>query len=344
MGEGDKCAGTPQIIRMAKSSSMKTFVSKGLPVRFGFLLLNRFTLLSLSAAVEPLRMANRVCGETNYSWKMISESGESVTASDGIEVKVNYSIQDRDVLKDVDIIVVCGGTDIEKEIGDAVFRWLKRLARTEVALGAICTGTYALAKAGLLDGYRCSIHWENIASLTDIFPNVLVSRSLFTIDGNRYTSSGGTSPVDLILHIITIQCGSDIGSEVADQFIHERIRHQDDQQRVPLRHRVGKLSSKLTTAVELMEANIREDISQEDLARYSGLSRRQLQRLFQNYLGCTPSRYYQQLKLQRAQELLQQTSKSLIEISQLTGFVSTSHFSKSYRKYFDYSPSSERKK
>jgi transcriptional regulator GlxA family with amidase domain len=147
----------------------------------------------------------------------------------------------------------------------------------------------------------------------------------------------------MMLHIIKAQCGSAVSAGVADQFIYERIRQADDQQRIPLKHVVGNQSDKLVTAVELMEANIREPISQEDLASYIGLSRRQLQRLFQRYLYCAPSRYYLQLRLQRARELLRQTSLSLVEISSLCGFVSTSHFSKSYKEYFGHSPSGERR-
>jgi transcriptional regulator GlxA family with amidase domain len=219
---------------------------------------------------------------------------------------------------------------------------LKAVNQKGIGLGAICTGSYILAEAGLLDGYRCSIHWENMAALTDLFPNVAVSRSVFTIDRNRFTSSGGTTPVDMMLHLVTAQCGGDVSAAVAEQFIYERIRRADDQQRVPLKHLIGHQSGKLVVAVELMEANIKEPISQEDLASYVGLSRRQLQRLFQRYLMCAPSRYYLQLRLQRARELLRQTGMSLVEISALTGFVSTSHFSKSYKAFYGHSPSAER--
>ena len=322
---------------------MATFTDNGLPVRFGFLLLNRFTLLSLSSAVEPLRMANRICDCDYYSWKTIAESGESVTASDGITVNVNCDLTSQDATDGVDVVIVCGGDQVEKQTSTIILNWLKTVSRKGISLGAICTGSYVLARAGLLDEYRCSIHWENMTVLREMFPNIFVGRNLYTIDRDRFTSSGGTSPVDMMLYFVSMQCGWEVSSGVADQFIHERIRAGDDQQRVPLRHTIGKLSSKLTVAVEIMEANIRDNISQEDLAYYSGLSRRQLQRLFQRYLGCTPTRYYKQLKLQRSRELLLQTNKSLIEISQLTGFVSTSHFSKSYRKYFGYAPSRERK-
>ena len=312
------------------------------PTRFGFLLLNNFTLISLSSAVEPLRMANRIRRQNYYAWKTISETGDPVFASDGLSVNVDVGIEDVTSMNDLDVVIICGGIRVERNSSKPLSRWLKAVNHNGIGLGAICTGSYILAEAGLLDGYRCSIHWENMAAMTDLFPNVAVSRSVFTIDRNRYTSSGGTTPVDMMLHLITAQCGADISAGVAEQFIYERIRRADDQQRVPLKHVIGHQSGKLVMAVELMEANIKEPISQEDLASYVGLSRRQLQRLFQRYLMCAPSRYYLQLRVQRARELLRQTGMSLVEISALAGFVSTSHFSKSYKAFYGHSPSAER--
>ena len=246
-------------------------------------------------------------------------------------------------MRQVDAVIVCGGRRIEDHITEPLLRFLRRAAQSGIDLGAACTGSYVLAKAGLLDGYRCSVHWENIAAMTNAFPNVRITRGIYTIDRNRYTSSGGTAPIDMMLYFVRHQCGAEVSAGVADQFIYERVRNTEDLQRVPLRHFVGKQSSKLIVAVELMEANIREPISQVDLAAYVDLSRRQLQRLFQNYLLCTPARYYRQLRLQRARDLLHQTDLNLVEVAAQTGFVSTSHFSKSYKEHYGYSPSAERR-
>lgn len=310
--------------------------------KFGFLLLNDFTLISLSSAIEPLRMANRITGQDHYGWKTISESGEAVAASDGVHVRVDAGIQDESLFRELDVVFVCGGINVERNCTKRVERWLRSAHQKGVALGSTCTGTYALAAAGLLDGYRCSIHWENLGALADTFPLVNVRASLFTIDRNRYTSSGGTAPIDLMVHLINERLGLQVGAAIAEQFICDRIRRPDDRQRIPFKHVVGNRSEKLITAVELMEANLKEPISQGDLAEYVGLSRRQLQRLFQKYLLCAPSRYYLQLRLHRARELLMQTRLSILEISSVCGFVSTSHFSKSYKEHFGYSPSQER--
>ena len=297
----------------------------------------------MTSAVEPLRMANRLSGRMFYQWRTIGETGEDVVASDGLSVNAEYSIDDPDVFSDLDIIIVCGGRRIDESTTEPVLRWLKLADKHGIVLGAVCTGSYVLAKAGLLDGYRCSVHWENIASLADLFPSVSVSRNVYTIDRNRYTSSGGTAPVDMMLHLVRMQLGGDVSAGVAEQFVYERARQPDDPQRVPLRHTIGNQSEKLIVAVELMEANIREPISQIELAEYVGLSQRQLQRIFQHYLMSTPSRHYLQIRLLRARELLRQTRLSLVEVASVTGFVSSSHFSKSYKELYGQSPSSERR-
>ncbi len=314
------------------------------PRRFGFLLLDNFTLISLSAAVEPLRMANRINKADHFQWLTLSQDGAPVVASDGLSINVDASMQAEGVIKSIDLLIVCGGTQVLRSSRPPLHKFLRQVAAQGVALGAICTGSHILADAGLLSGYRCSIHWENIHALNSAHPDLNVRRTLFSLDRDRYTSSGGTAPIDLMLHLISAELGPKVAAAIAEQFICDRIRRDDDEQRVPLKHLIGNQSTKLVTAVELMEANLREPISQEELADYVGLSRRQLQRLFHKYLLCAPSRYYLQLRLKRAREYLQQSRLSIMEVTAECGFVSTSHFSKSYKEYFGYSPSTERQR
>jgi transcriptional regulator GlxA family with amidase domain len=309
-------------------------MARTLPTRFGFLLINDFTLISMSSAVEPLRMANRICQKDIYQWCTISQTGNQVTASDGLSINVD----------DLDAIIVCGGRQVENHTTEPTLRWLVAASKSGMTIGAVCTGSYVLAKAGLLDQYHCSVHWENMATVSDLFPRVSVSNHVYTIDRDRMTSSGGTAPIDMMLHLIRQQCGPDVSASVAEQFVYDNVRESIDHQRVPLRHTIGNQSEKLVSAVELMEANIKEPISQTDLAAYVKLSRRQLQRLFHRYLNCTPSRHYKKIRLSRARQYLRQTNLSLVDISSQTGFGSSSHFSKSYKELYGYSPSDERRK
>lgn len=311
--------------------------------RFGFVLVNDFTLVSLSAAVSPLRMANRLTGSSLYHWHTISDQDEVRTSSDGIDVICNETLTSS-ATKAFDVIIVCGGVNIEKNTHPILLKWLRNMHQRGIALGAICTGSYVLAKAGLLDGHKCSVHWENVGQLREMFPRVQVSDRVFTLDRGRFTSTGGTASFDMILRFISAGHGEKLSAEIADQMIADRIRRENDKQRIPLRHLLGNQSDKLISTVELMEANIREPIPQKDLAQFVGLSERQLQRLFRKHLLCPPSRYYLQLRLARSRELLQQTSQSILEISSVCGFISPSHFSKSYKEHYGYSPSQERQR
>ena len=309
------------------------------PVRIGFLLLDSFTMIALASAVEPLRMANQLSGRELYSWLLLTADGEPVRASDGIRVTPDASITDG---IQFDTVLVAGGVNITRNYSKKEVAWLQQLSRKNIALGGICTGAYVLADAGLLNGYDCSAHWECIASLQEAFPKVKCNRRLFTIDRDRLTCSGGGAPLDMMLHRVTLEHGWTLAGAISDMFVCDRVRNQADQQRVPLRHLLSTAQPKLVEIVELMEANIEEPIELDDLASFVGVSRRQLERLFHKYLSCTPSRYYLKLRLDRARQLLKQTTMSIIEISAACGFVSTPHFSRCYRKHIGLSPREER--
>ena len=207
------------------------------------------------------------------------------------------------------------------------------------ALGALCTGSYLLARAELLNGYRCTIHWENLASLREEYPRLIISSELFEVDRDRYTCSGGTAPLDMMLHLIARQQDQPLAAAISEEFLCERIRGRHDRQRIPLRLRLGTSQPKLIEAVALMEANLEEPMSPDELALHVGLSRRQLERLFQKYLSCVPTRYYLELRLARARQLLLQTTMSIVDVAFACGFVSAPHFSKCYRDFFWHSSS-----
>ncbi len=321
------------------SMSSTLAVADGTPQSVGFLLLDKFTLMSLASAVEPLRMANQLSGRTLYRWHTFSPSGAAVWASDGVPITPDTAWSNPSV---ADTVIVCGGVGIQSVITREHTSWLQALARQSKRLGGVCTGSWALAKAGLLDGYECSVHWEFLAAMQEAFPRVSVSSNLFTLDRNRFTSSGGTAPLDMMLHLIGRDHGRELSTAISEMFVYERIRGEQDRQRVPLKHVVGTHQPKLQEVVALMEANLEEPIDLDTLAEYVDLSRRQLERSFQKYLHCTPSRYYLRLRLIRARQLLKQTSLTIVELAYVCGFVSTPHFSKCYREQFGVPPSSER--
>ncbi|WP_407280719.1 GlxA family transcriptional regulator [Aromatoleum evansii] len=309
------------------------------PTRIGFLLLDNFTLIAHSSAIEPLRMANHLSGEEHYQWFTLSENGDPVRASDGQRILPDAPMDDA---HDLDIVIVCGGVAQQQAIRKSHLSFLQAQARRGALIGGVCTGTWALAQAGLLDGYRASIHWECISGLQEAFPKVLVTNRLFTIEANRLTASGGTAPLDMMLNLIGKQHGRELMGAISEMFMCERIRNDQEQQRIPLRHVLGTSQPKLLEIVALMEANIEEPLELEDLAAIAGISRRQLERLFLRHLNCSPSRYYLTIRINRARQLLRQTSMMIIEVATACGFVSTPHFSKCYRGFFGVPPSSER--
>ena len=310
--------------------------------RVGFLLLDNFTMIALASAVEPLRMSNQLSGSELYSWHMVSETGAPVSASDGLSFTPDFSIADA---PEFDLVIVCGGVDITRSYRPKQISWLQLLGRRGVTLGGICTGAYVLAHAGLLNDHDCSAHWECMAALQERYPKVRCNNRLFTVDKNRLTSSGGNTPMDMFLHMVSLQHGPKLSSAVSDMFICDRIRSEFDQQRVPLRqlHNSGESKPKLVDVIELMENILEEPIGLDELAFFVDVSRRQLERMFHKYLNCSPSRYYLKLRLDRARQLLKQSSMSIVEISAACGFISTPHFSRCYRKHIGISPRDERK-
>lgn len=314
---------------------------RGDPDRIAFLLVPNFTMLAFTSAVEPLRMANQVSGRELYQWYTISSDGNEVACSNGIKITADFGLT---LSERFDAVFVCGGNHVHRVVDDASMNWLRTIAKQDITIGALCTGSYMLAKAELLDGYRSTIHWENIASAREEYPHLVISPELFEIDRNRYTCAGGIAPMDMMLCEIRHKHGNLLATSISEQFMCERIRDQHDRQRVPLTQRIGTSQPKLAEAVSLMEANIEEPMTLDELSHHVGLSRRQLERLFQRYLSCVPTRYYLELRLERARQLLLQTSMPIVDIALACGFISAPHFSKCYRDTFSLPPRDERRR
>lgn len=308
-------------------------------IRYGFLLVPNYSMIAYTSAVDVLRMANRLSEQNLYEWPTYTLDGHPVPASNGLQIIPDHHIDDA---KDLTALFVCAGVDVAKTWNKNIHAQLQKAARQKIIMGGLCTGTYLLARSDLLNGYRCTIHWENIASMYEEFPQVIISEELYELDRDRYTCAGGSAPLDMMLQLVRKHSGNKLTIAISEQFMCERIRGRFDRQRVPLRLHLGTGHPKLMVAVSLMEANIEEPISLNELSQHVGVSRRQLERLFQKYLECVPTRYYLQLRLMRARQLLLQTDKSIVDIALACGFVSAPHFSKCYRDMFNIPPRDER--
>ncbi|HBR63986.1 MAG TPA: AraC family transcriptional regulator [Rhodobacteraceae bacterium] len=309
------------------------------PRKFVFVLLPKFTLLSFASALECLRISNRMSNQILYEWEIISENGTSIICSAGIEFSVDHDLNE---LNRDDTIMLCGGENIRAATTKRLLSWLRRESRRGLAIAGLCTGAFPLAKAGLLEGKRATIHWENQDSFTEEFENVELTKSVFIIEGNRMTTAGGTSSIDLMLKLIANDHGEDLANAVADQQIYSSIRTTQDVQRLSVPTRLGVRHPKLGQVIQMMERNIEEPISPSILAKHVAMSTRQLERLFRRYLSRSPKRYYMELRLQKARNLLMQTDMSVINVALACGFASPSHFSKCYRAHYATTPYRER--
>lgn len=301
-----------------------------------------FSLTAYATAIDTLKLANRIEDKELYSWETITPKDRIVKASSGLEVRPDRFYNDTD---SYDVLIVCGGLDIRKAWDEckSLGQYLTFHASKGVALGALYTGTYVLAKANLLEGYRCTIHWENISAFRAEFPHINVTDDVYEIDRNRYTCAGGTTPIDMMHNLISLQQGRRMSAAISEEFLIDNLRGMTERQRIPLRQQIGTSQPKLTEAVTLMETNIEECLSPTELASYVDVSNRQLERLFKTYLDCTPMQYYLNLRLRNAKRLLLQTDKAVTDIAIDCGFKTSAHFSKSYKDLFKLSPRDERR-
>lgn len=309
------------------------------PRSVGFLLVPGFALMSYASAIEPLRAANRLSGRDLYRWSHISLDGAAADASNGASI-----LADRQVGDDLrlDVLFVCAGGNPARFDHKPTLGWLRGLAHKGVTLGGVSGGPYILARAGLLDGYRCTIHWEHVPAIVEEFPDLDVTRTLYEIDRDRLTCAGGIAALDMMHAVIEADHGHALAAEVSDWFLHSQVRLGSGPQRMNLRERYGISHPKLLKVLEQMERRIENPASREQLAAAAGISVRQLERLFATHLGATLGGHYASIRLDRAQSLLRQTALPVLEIAVACGFVSASHFSRSYKARFGRAPRVER--
>lgn len=310
-----------------------------LPQNVALVLVPEFTMMPVTSAIEPLRVANRLSERNLYRWSLHSLDGKPVAASNGILTMVGSDIEG--VPADA-IIIICGGLDIQRHTDKRMLSWLRKVARRGAQIGAVCTGAHILAEAGLLDGYKCTIHWENLPGFSEAFPDLKATGGLFEIDGDRFTSAGGTTAIDMMLNLISSQHGANLAASVAEAILHSPIRHHSENQRMSLPARIGARHPKLVSIIERMEENLEDPLPPSVLAKQASISTRQLERLFRRYLDRSPKRYYLELRLKKARSLLLQTGMSVINVALACGFTSPSHFSKCYRSLYGRTPYRER--
>ena len=308
------------------------------PLKYGFLLTPGFSMLALSSAIEVLRVANKVSREKIYEWPLIAIEGTQVTASNGITMQAQFSLSS---LPSLNALIVVGGVDVDDAWSSSLGARMRAYADKGTVLGGICTGAVILARAGLLERISSTIHWEYVSGLRALINEGTVTGSLYEIEGDVCTSSGGIAPIQMMTELVATRQSRQLALKVADQMSCDR-QQGGSSPALEVAERIGVNQPKLTEAVELMEANLEELLGVDEVAALVGISRRQLERLFKKYLGSVPRRYYLELRLKKARSMVLQTPNSIAEIASSCGFVSASHFSKSYKEVFGVTPSAER--
>ncbi len=305
---------------------------------FGFLLIPEFPIYALILITEILRVANQNAGRRLFDWHLISVDGGPVNAGSGMPISPDLSIAEVSSAPSLSAVFVCSGNHPLQYIDNRLLNWLRRLDRHGVGLGALDTGTFALAAAGLLDGYRVTLHWEAIPIFREQYPEIDIVEQLFILDRNRLTCAGGVAVLDMMLHLIAMRFGSSLARIVANGFIHTRIGREADAQRLPMEGPAETAETTVRRIIRVMEQNLDQPLTPGELAAACGVSIRGLERIVRRNLGDTPMRYYQKIRLRAARNLLFYSDISIRDISLSCGFSSPPVFTRAFRAQYGHSP------
>ncbi len=309
--------------------------------RIGMLLLPGFNSFAAQAFIDPFRAANYLRGDKIYSWTFLSPRGGPVVASSGIEIGNTRALTE--AAAEFEMVVVNASWTPEAFQDRQLQSWLKFASRQGMMLGGLDTGAFVLAYAGLLERHSAVVHYEHSAAFAELFPALRTEETLYSIDRRRFSCCGGVAAIDLALELIQRQNGIELANAAARYIFHQRLRDAGETQ-IPRRLQpVGyQVPDKLREAILLMERNIEEPLTQDELAAYLDLSVRQVQRIFKQYIGVTPVRYYLNVRLDRARGLVTQTEMPIMDISALCGFARPEQFSRAYSLRFDITPMRDR--
>lgn len=311
------------------------------PIDIAFLLIEQFSAMSVTTAVETLRAANRLLGYQAYRWSFVSHDGGSIISSAGPRFEVEHNLGEE--LRP-DFLFVCASNVHDPPYRQKLHARLRQLDRAGVKLGSVSIGTFILARAGLLEGRRCTVHWEYEPAFREEFPEINLVPALYVIDDARYTGSGGIASMDLFLRLIEETQGEELCLAIANNFHLDRIRNESEAQRSGAIARIKTMPASVQSAVRIMLANIEIPLSNVEIAARINTSVRNLERMFKRNLKASPAKFYLSLRLEKARELLMHTNLSTLEVALQTGFSSSSYFARCFQREFSARPSDIRKR
>ncbi|MEZ5676387.1 MAG: GlxA family transcriptional regulator [Thalassovita sp.] len=308
---------------------------------FGFLLLPEFTLLAFSSALDTLRIANQLAQKPLYGWVVLSENGGAVMSSSGVQVGVHGGLDDLGT--DLHVLV-CSGNHGTEAASPAVLGAIRRHAKFGGQIGGVCTGAAALARAGLLGNRRFTLHWENQPGFIEAFPDLIPSTRRFEVDGPLMTCGGGAAATEMMISIIAEDYGEDFAVAVADMCLNRADQGQRLEQRSSIAKAINSRNPKILTVLRAMYDHIEDPLTLDDMADRVGASRRQMERLFNRYMGESPAQTYRNIRLDRARSLLAETDMSVLDVATASGFNSADLFSRHFRARYGETPFGARTK
>lgn len=318
-----------------KGAAFFSVSAPGTTRTYTFILVPGFTLLAFASAVEPMRIANQLSQQPLYRWSVLSESGGPVASSSGVAVGVDGPLV---TLEKGTRLFVCSGNPAMAATAPAIVGAVQRHHRFGGVVGGIGTGAFALAKAGLVDGRRFTLHWENQPGFAETFPDHSPSANRFETDGRLVTCGGGAASTDLMLSVIALDHGSDFAAMVSEMCLRTVLPGVDPRQRSSLAALMRSRNPLVIATVTLMNRHIEDPLSLDELAEAAGFSRRHLERMFNKVTGKSPGEFYRGLRLDHGRNLLGTTELTLQEVALACGFVSVSSFSQSFQLRFKAAP------
>ncbi|WP_196160374.1 GlxA family transcriptional regulator [Reinekea sp. G2M2-21] len=306
--------------------------------KIGFILLPGYSSMTYVSAMEPLLMCNELMGETVFETFTVALSGAKTVSSLGNAIDTHYSLENA---PKADTWIVAGTSPARHPQTPGLVDFLIEKSAS-ASIGGLASGSYTLAKAGLLNGYRGVVHWLTYDELLTEHKSILLANEQFCIDRDRLTCRGGSSSLDLMLMWIAKNVSAETAEAISKHFVNERLGIPSNAMPQELSERTRAEQPKLAEALELMENNIEEPLTTDDIAYHVKISRRQLERLFKKHLNAVPSRYYLQIRLEEARSRLFNGTESIADIGLGCGFSSGAHFSTAYRNQYGLTPSEDR--
>jgi len=317
---------------MAKNATI--FAASQQPLTLALLVLPQASILEVASTLDPMRSANRHLGSEIYRWRVVSPDGQAVPLTCGLELPSNGPLR---AAEGADALIVIAGFQQWQGATPHLIRELSRMAPRFAAVGAIDAGPWVLARAGLLNGYKATVHWEDLEDFAAAHPGVDVQPDRFVIDRGRFTAGGAAPAADLMLHLIRARHGPALALQVAASFI--TTARDGHEPQVSPRKADPRLDPRVAMAIARMEARLDTPEPTPDLARAVGLSPRRLEQIFTENLGLTPAAYALTLRLQAARRMITDTRHPMAEVALRCGFSSASSLSRAFRAKFGLAPS-----